>query len=171
MEEYLLTGGPGSGKSSIILYLEAYCGEHIIREAAEDRIRLRQAMGVSAPWTEKEHQNKIIDLQKLRKGRVHPDAARVFIDRDIPDGLAYNGPETEVYQRLVSESSAQKYKKVFLVELLDETQNSNYRPENREEAERLGAKMKEIYSGLGCEIVRVPAGALEERAKVILENL
>ena len=45
MKKYILTGGPGSGKSSILLGLEQQ-GETIIREAAEDYIKHQQAQGI-----------------------------------------------------------------------------------------------------------------------------
>ena len=43
-KKYVLSGGPGSGKSSILLGLEQL-GEYIVREAAEDYIKYKQAQG------------------------------------------------------------------------------------------------------------------------------
>ena len=48
IRKFVLTGGPGSGKSSIILELERR-GEYVVREAAEDVIRLEQAKGIKNP--------------------------------------------------------------------------------------------------------------------------
>lgn len=48
VKKYVITGGPGTGKSSIILALEKK-GEHIVHEAAEDFIKLQQARGIKEP--------------------------------------------------------------------------------------------------------------------------
>lgn len=44
VKKYVLTGGPGAGKTSLLIYLEIL-GELTIREAAEDLIRYQQALG------------------------------------------------------------------------------------------------------------------------------
>ena len=62
--KYILTGGPGSGKSSILLELRSR-GNTIVREAAEDVIRLEQARGNTKPWELPEFQRKILELQEL----------------------------------------------------------------------------------------------------------
>ena len=51
MKKYILTGGPGTGKSTLILALEQE-GYATVPEAAEAYIKYRQAMGKPDPWTE-----------------------------------------------------------------------------------------------------------------------
>lgn len=48
MPLYILSGGPGCGKSSVILYLERQ-HKHIVHEAAESTIRAHQALGQPQP--------------------------------------------------------------------------------------------------------------------------
>ena len=79
-QKYILTGAPGSGKSSIILELERR-GEYVVREAAEDVIKLAQAKGVEKPWINPGFQKEILRFQIQREQRIHPDAKRAFIDR------------------------------------------------------------------------------------------
>ena len=43
VKKYVLTGGPGAGKTSLVTYLEIL-GEVTIREAAEDFIREQKAV-------------------------------------------------------------------------------------------------------------------------------
>jgi predicted ATPase len=114
MKKYVLTGGPGTGKSSIILSLEAK-GEYVIREGAEDYIRLRQAAGAKTPWTEPDFQDRILDLQLQREARVPKGATRVFIDRGVADGLAYAKEGTETYKRIEDAGKITRYDKIFSI--------------------------------------------------------
>jgi predicted ATPase len=169
MKRYVLTGGPGTGKSCILQALEAR-GEHTIKEAAEDHIKLRQAQGQPEPWTEADFQDKILELQVQREERVHPEAERVWIDRGVADGLGYAEPGTETYERILEEAKKRHYDKIFLVESLDHTKKTKIRREDREEAQKLGDKMKEVYLSLGYELITIPDGPLEERIGRVLEE-
>lgn len=169
MKKYILTGGPGTGKSAIILALERQ-GEYIIKEAAEDHIKLRQAQGQPQPWTEPDFQDQILDLQIQREERIPKEAQRVFIDRGAPDGLAYAQPGTEIYKRLLQEAQTRRYEKVFLIETLGATEKTEVRRENHEEAIKLGLKLEQIYKSLGYEVIRIPVGTVEERLEKILQE-
>lgn len=170
MKKYILTGGPGTGKSSIIRALELYHKEQVIDEAAEDYIRLRQAQGVKEPWLEKDFQEGILKLQILREQKIHPEAKRVFIDRSVLDGLAYTEDEQIKKKILEAEKKAGYEKKVFLIEHLGQTEKTAVRRENHEEAVKLGEKLGQIYKELGYEVIRIPAGPLEERVAKVLEE-
>ncbi len=169
-KKYVLTGGPGSGKSSIILALEQM-GEYTVREVAEDYIRYRQAAGVKEPWMEKDFQDKILKTQLKREARIHPDARRVFLDRGIHDGLAYVMPGTETYGRIAREAERILYDKIFLIEPLDFTETTETRRENRKEAMVLGYKLEQVYRYYGYTPITIRAGPLEQRVKEILKNI
>lgn len=170
MKKYILTGGPGSGKSSIILALE-HAGEYTVREAAEDYIRLRQAQGQKEPWKDADFQEQILRLQMQREARIPQDAKRAFLDRGLLDGLAYAEPGTEAYERIEEEASKARYDGVFLIETLGQTEKTAVRRENHEEAVRLGEKLEQVYKEHGYSPIKVQTGTLEERVKAILENL
>jgi len=170
MKNYILTGCPGSGKSSILLYLEIVNGEHIVREAAEDYIRLRQAQGVKQPWTEPDFQLNILAIQVKRNAKIPANAPRVFIDRGYEDGRAYSDDKT-LLERISQAAQGKMYDQVFLVENLGSTETNGVRQENHEEALRLEKRVEEIYQGLGYQPVRIPAGPVEERARRIMECL
>ena len=65
-KRYILTGTPGSGKTSIINFLKRE-GYLIIDEAATDVIAKEQKLGNPAPWVEHGFIDKIINLQKERQ--------------------------------------------------------------------------------------------------------
>ncbi|MBW3014068.1 AAA family ATPase, partial [Candidatus Woesearchaeota archaeon] len=157
------------GKSSIILALEQR-GEYIIREAAEDYIKIRQAQGQKEPWTEPDFQEKILELQVKREEKIHPEAKRAFIDRGVADGLAYTDKEDICKKIKEAEKQAGYEKKVFLVEHLGQTEKTEVRREDHEEAIKLGEKLSKIYEELGYEIIKIPAGTVEERLEKILEE-
>jgi len=116
MEKIILTGAPGSGKSSILKELEYVYGERIIPEAAEDVIKYLQARGDPEPWKNSDFQDKILRLQIQRERQVENLEGRVFIDRGILDGLAYyqiDRREPTLAMRKAIEESVGRYAGVF----------------------------------------------------------
>lgn len=170
MDKIVLTGGPGSGKSSLLLTLEKE-GEYIIREAAEDHIKYMQAKGCKEPWKDPDFQKDILELQILRESKVPDSAKRVFIDRGLYDGLAYVDKGSELYRKILDEASKMEYEKIFLVESLDTVVNTGVRREDYSEAIELGKKLEDIYKEVGYEIIKVPATTIESRLDVIKQCL
>lgn len=166
---YVLTGGPGTGKSSIILALEQL-GEYVMREAAGDYIKLRQAHGQKTPWTEPDFQDRILDLQLQREARIPKDAKRAFLDRGIHDGLAYAQKGTQTYDRILTEAQKARYDTVFLIGMLDSTETTETRRECHEEAALLGQQLAHIYQEHGYEMIALKAGTLQERVARILKH-
>ena len=169
-KKIVLTGGPGTGKSSIILALESQ-GEYTIREVAEDYIKLRQAQGQQEPWVESDFQTRILELQMQREARIPREAERVFIDRGLADGIAYSQLGTEVYNQILETAKATKYDRVYLVENLGFTDTNGVRREAQQEAVELGNKLEQEYRNLGYNPIRIPVMPVNERAKFVLENI
>jgi len=163
--KYILTGPPGSGKSSILLELEAR-GEYIIREAAEDVIKRCQSKGIEKPWELPDFQRDILKLQLQREERIPKNLERVFIDRGILDGLAYIKPGTDTYKEIQKQAIA--YAGVFFIELLGEVQKTKVRREDDIAAYELGEKLKEIYLMAGYKIPIIQPNSVDERANLIL---
>ncbi len=168
--KYILTGGPGSGKSSILLEL-ASRGQTIIREAAEDVIRLEQARGNPKPWELPDFQRKILDLQKLNE--VWADygtlpSSEVYIDRGVHDGLAYTSEGTDIYN-LIQRETQRKYAGVFLIENLGSIQTNDIRREDQAGALELERKLDFIYQSCGYLVQRIASAPVKERADMILE--
>jgi predicted ATPase len=168
--KYVLTGGPGTGKSSIILALEQM-GEYVVREAAEDVITVMQARGIKEPWREQGFQDKILALQIQREERIPKEAKRIFIDRSAADGLAYTEPGTSIHQRVLEESRKRRYDKIFLIEQLGFTEKTKVRRECHEEALQKGKMLEDIYKQFGYDIIRILAGPLDERVTNILKEI
>jgi len=178
MKRYVITGGPGSGKSCVILELELR-KEWVTREAAEDYIKLRQAHRIPKPWEEKDFQQKILDLSIQRESRVPRNIERVFHDRSVIDGLAYEPEGTDIYTNILRAATQREkrldnlnsYDGIFMVELLGEFETTITRREDRKKALELQSKFDKAYRGLGYSPIYVPAGSLDERVGFILKNV
>ena len=89
-QRYVITGGPGVGKTSIILYLKEK-GYHVVGEAATDVIRYWLDHGVAKPWDQdhkSDFNDEILDLQEQRQNAT-PDTEFVFLDRSMIDTFTY----------------------------------------------------------------------------------
>ncbi len=167
-KKYILTGGPGSGKSSTLLELEAR-GEFIIREAAEDVIKRYQAHGVQRPWELYDFQGKILYLQIQREARIPENVDIAFIDRGIPDGLAYAEVGTAIYKEI--QQRTKPYDGIFLIENLGQTETNEVRRESQVEALKLERKIYKVYKDLGYQVQIIPPASVKERAHTILEYI
>ena len=176
MERYVLTGGPSSGKTSIILALENDWNMPVVREAAEDIIKLYQAKGIQEPWKLHEFQDYILELQVQREIQAKKAGyERVFIDRGILDGLAYyqimDREPSEALQIALKKMQCQPYDKVFLIENLQGCETNEVRRENLEEALTLERMQNQNYQNFGYEIVKVLPLKLTQRVNMILDNV
>ena len=88
---YAITGGPSSGKTSIIKELEKQ-GEQVIHEAATDWIIKKVESGISEPWKEESFTLDILKLQLEREEPWLSKEGKVFVDRGIFDIYPYAMP-------------------------------------------------------------------------------
>ena len=66
MKRYILTGTPGSGKTSILHELKRQCYA-VVEEAATDVIAREQGLGNSEPWLQADFIESIVRVQKQRQ--------------------------------------------------------------------------------------------------------
>jgi predicted ATPase len=66
MNRYILTGAPGSGKTSILQALKNH-GYAVVEEAATDIIALEQRQGNHEPWMRPDFIDNIVRLQQQRQ--------------------------------------------------------------------------------------------------------
>jgi len=177
MKKYIITGPPGSGKSSIMFSGEMDYGYHVVREVAEDYIKKRQAAGIKEPWTEANFQERILEIQVQRESRIPVDAGIVWLDRGIPDGLAYVKEGAGLYDRIIDEfkksDQIMPYERTcFLIMPLKAVETNEVRRENYDEAIAIGNNLEGIYKKLGFEVIKIDAGKpfdLEGRVRQIVD--
>ncbi|WP_273237061.1 ATP-binding protein [Flavobacterium lindanitolerans] len=109
-------------------------------------------------------------MQIEQENEISPDVL-VFLDRAIPDALAYfrflNIPEDE---KLTEALYTVSYKKVFILDCLPLV-NDYARTENEAAQKKIQALLVEVYESLGFPIVRVPVLLPQERVDFILKNV
>ena len=129
------------------------------------------AYGVNAPWEEPDFQEKIFRLQQQREAQINPNARTVFIDRGLPDGLAYVLPGSDFEVRVVFATLRPQYEKIFLIEQPEQSERNSFRNETPEEARELGERMFRIYQEHCYPVIRIADAPLNQRVSEILKNV
>lgn len=178
---YALTGGPSSGKTSIIKELEKR-EESVIHEAATDWIIKKIESGVSEPWKEEDFTLDVLKLQVQREAPWLSKEGKVFVDRGIFDiyqfAMCNNlaGTKTLAYanELLNPIHLNQHYKAIFFIMPHSENFSSfqtEIRRENTQEAAKLEAAAYATYCRHDNFII-VPGGmSPAERADFILNKI
>ena len=173
MKKIVITGGPCSGKTTIIEELRKK-GFPILEETAKEIVEKRRDF----PFTEEEakiRQNLIFNEQ-LRKEELaeKQNYETLLLDRSIIDGLAYvNLYCNENYKKEFSEKIKNTdYDLILLFELLPfESEGFRSKNENVEEARKIHDSLYNSYKGLGYNIIIVPKMSVEERINFVLEKI
>lgn len=174
---YIITGGPGSGKTSIINEL-AKRGYLIVPEAATDVIEEGLQQNIQAPWMADDYHIKVSALMAKRQEEVRNSKKTVaFFDRGHLDGITYillqrrKLPQEVVdyVQATIDENFFDK--KVFFIENLEFCEQAPHRDENLEEALEKSRHLKQNYQALGYEVINIPPGTIEHRSEWIINQV
>ena len=168
---YVITGAPCSGKTSVISSL-GQLGYRVVHETARAYINEELDKGkcldeIKADMSLFEHN---IFYRKIEMESSLPDKAIVFLDRAIPDSIAYfrfAGLNPEEPEKRGAEI---RYRKIFLFDRL-QIHHDEVRNENEEDSILIDRFIEETYKTLGYEIMRVPVLPVGRRTDFILENL
>ncbi len=168
----VITGGPSSGKTTTVNLLKARGFETTIEHARHflDTQRVTGRSVVEIRSNQAEFQRGILEMQIEQEASLDPHAL-VFLDRALPDALAYYRflgltPDPRLLDALASAS----YRKVFLLDLLPLV--SDYaRTENRAAQHKIHGLLREAYEELGNVVETVPVLPAEDRVDYILKSL
>ncbi len=168
---YLLTGGPSSGKTTLIGEL-AKLGYCIIPEASKALIDEGKAAGKTPEDVRQDevYFTKIVLARRLEDITSAPRDQIVFFDRGLVDSVAYDyfygaEPSPEIVQMARS-----LYRRVFFLEQV-KYDIKEFRVENEDTAISLGACLRDTSQQLGYALVILPKISVEERLKLVLRNL
>jgi predicted ATPase len=169
---FVITGGPGSGKSTLIDAL-AQRGFGIMREAGRVIIQDQVAIGGAAlPWADR---RAFAELMLGWEMRSYRDALKlsgpVIFDRGVPDVLGYlrlSGlpvlPHVENAARIF-----RYHPRVFIAPPWPEIFRPDAeRKQSIEEAQATYEVLAETYTSLGYELLPLPLDSVEKRVQFVL---
>ncbi|MDT0552082.1 ATP-binding protein [Urechidicola vernalis] len=174
-QKIVITGGPGTGKSTVINELERrgfYCIHEISRQVTLDA----REKGIEQLFLT----NPLLFSEMLLEGRTNQyisasnsDPELVFFDRGIPDVFAYMDFTNSKYPTKFKQLSKEHlYTTVFLMPpWKDIYKSDNERYESYEESLEIYRHIKNAYTELGYSIIEVPFGSVKERTDFVLESL
>lgn len=174
-KKIVITGGPGTGKSSVIEELSKrnyHCMPEISREVTLNA----RKKGIEQLFLTK----PLLFSELLLEGRVNQyleaetkNSPVVFFDRGIPDVHAYmNYISIDYPKKYISTSELYTYNSIFLMPPWEEIYISdNERYENFEQALAIHNHLERTYKDLGYTIFEVPIGTVTYRADFILERI
>ncbi len=174
-EIVVIIGGPGSGKTTLIegLIKKGHiCYPEISREITLDarergieQLFLEQPLLFSELLLEgrmKQHQNALTEKSHV-----------VFLDRGIPDVLAYMHYIGDAYPSFFDDACRNyRYTKIFFLPPWEEIYIADEaRYENYEQAKLIAAHLAETYQKYGYSLIEVPKGTVDKRILFILGHL
>ena len=174
-ELIVITGGPGTGKTTIIdaLIEQGYaCFPEISRQITLEA----KKQGIEQLFLEKPllFSELLLEGRKKQHQQASQDQAEiVFLDRGIPDILAYMHYIGDSYPSFFDQASKEhNYSKVFVLPPWEDIYESDEaRYENFEQAKLIYNHLKETYQIYGYSLIEVPQGTVEERIQFILKQL
>ena len=174
-EIIVIIGGPGTGKTTIIdgLVQNGYC---CYPEISRQVTAQAQQQGIEQLFLE----NPLLFSELLLEGRkkqfldAHQEPHNiVFLDRGIPDVLAYMHYIGDSYPSFFDAACKEHiYTKIFILPPWEDIYVSDQeRYENFEQAQLIHDHLVETYQKYGYELIEVPKDTVDERMLCILEQM
>lgn len=177
MRRYILTGTPGSGKTSILQALK-HQGYAVVEEAATDIIALEHRRGNLEPWRQPDFIDNIVRLQKQRQmtTATQPHTLQ-FYDRSplctyaLSLHLGYP-PSPKLLEELERMEREQIYQQqVFFIDHLGFIEPTEARKISFEDSLRFEQIHRETYVAFGYDCLHIAPQPLAERVARITEML
>jgi predicted ATPase len=166
----VITGAPSSGKTTVINQLSKR-GHRVKHEVARAYIDQRLAKGETLEQIKADplaFERHILQSKVEIEKRLPPEQL-IFLDRAIPDSIAYFELEGLDKNEPAGLSRHLRYQNIFLFEGL-EFEKDSVRWEDRDQAVRLETLLAKAYSDLGYTITRVPVMSVEARVDFVLRH-
>ena len=167
----VITGAPSSGKTAVANELSRR-GYRVVPEVARAIIDKELAEGKTLSQIKSDIHafERSILIEKVRIEAELPLDQVIFLDRAVPDSIAYYILEQLDPAEAEAETCKVKYKQVFIFERLRFTRDK-VRSEDERRAQRIDGLLRQAYEGLGYPVCRVPVLPLDERVEWVLERL
>ena len=175
VKKIIITGGPGTGKTSLIEELKKNnfkCFDEISREITlKYRKKGIEQLFLSDPN---------LFSQELLNGRIQQfnnsinlQADCVFFDRGIPDIIAYlNFKKVDLSKKILKSIDKYRYKMIFLLEPWEDIYSSDIiRYESFDQVITIDSYIKNAYKEFGYNPIIVPKDNIKNRIDFIINSL
>ncbi len=172
---FVITGGPGSGKTTLIEALEA-AGFTRTVEAGRAVIQEQLGNGGEAlPWTNPAaFADRMLERDIRSYEAAITQAGAVFFDRGIPDVIGYlrlSGLPVPAHMTKAA-GDFRYHRRVFIAPPWREIYAQDAeRKQDFAEAQRTYDAMVGTYTGLGYELVELPRVSVEERVGFVVDAI
>lgn len=179
MEFYLnnrviFTGGPGSGKTSVIDLL-CHMGYQSAPEVGRKVIQAQvKSQGSALPWLDKTAFRDEMVLEEINNYENFGDTEITLYDRSIIDSYGYSKLERiPISELLLAKCDELDYcRKVFIFPPWEEIyENDTERKQDFNEAVATYHEMVSAYTKFGYDLIEVPKASVKERAQFIVSKL
>jgi len=169
--KYVITGGPGCGKTSVLDCLKSL-GYEVVPEGARQIIEEQQRQSKPILWNTDflEFEKLIIERQFELEAKISKFPA--FTDRGLPDSFAYCIQyNVQLPKHTMQKILNHKYTEIFILDPLprEHYANDNARWESKDQADQIHKNIENTYKRLGYETHNIPVMPIQERARFIID--
>lgn len=171
---YTITGGPGSGKTSLINELKKRgygCQNEIARQIIKEQILIE---GEGVPWKNLDLFKKMMLERFIQSYPSAQNGEILFFDRDILDLIGYDRlTKKESSFELIKAAQTLVYnEKVFVAPPWENIYcTDNERTHSFEWAVKVYDTLVKVYAEYGRKIIELPKVSVEERADFVIAHI
>ena len=169
---FVITGGPGTGKTTLLKELEARgysCVPEVARQIIKEQVR---SAGIALPWGDRElYTSMMLERSVDAFRRSVPLAKAMFVDRGLPDTLCYAqliGLKDDRAIRRACKEHRYAKKVFFAPEWKEIYKTDAERKQDFAEATKTGEILRTVYAECGYQLVELPKVSAQKRAEFVL---